>query len=296
MHLRLPTILFLLLLCSPPALAWNAAGHRLSALIAWRAMQPATREFVSHTLAEHPDYAGWREKTANGTPAEILAEAACWADRIRHDPRFYDETAESPTPSISGLFDHARHKRWHYVDLDTEGKVRAGEIDRRIADLSQRLRTGDNPGELVWALPWLLHLVGDIHQPLHVGNYGDEGGNTVTIDNPLNRRQTDGSLHRYWDDLPGPAALRGRQLEQKAGQLIASYRPPRQGSVSLWRTESHHLLDLVYPGRNDGILIIDEAFDHQARHIAERRVAEAGWRLGRLLDEIVKARVSRGTR
>ena len=62
------------------------------------------------------------------------------------------------------------------------------------------------------ALPWLLHLVADIHQPLHVGLDGDEGGNKVEIENPFNKRLPFTNVHTYWDDLPGPPWLRGKRL------------------------------------------------------------------------------------
>lgn len=282
-------------LCSPLAHAWNAAGHRLSAVIAWQQLSPATRTRISAALARHPDYPRWQEKSRQDDKRDIFAEAATWADSIRHDPRYYDEGREEPTATIPGLLDHARHKSWHYLDLDADGKRRAGEIDRQIGKISQLLRSTASPEQISWALPWLLHLVGDIHQPLHVGRHGDEGGNRLQIENPA-RRQPFSSLHQYWDDLPGPSSLRGKRLDQRASDLLARHPAPAQGSVLTWRTESHRLLDAAYPPAAGSLLpLVDAEFADQAQIIAEQRIVAAGVRLGRLLEEIYARRVSRET-
>lgn len=278
------------------ALAWNAAGHRLVAVIAWHQLSPASRDFVITALARHPDYANWAIRAKTDKAIELFAEASTWPDDIRSDPRFHDEEREPPTPAVPGLADTARHKRWHYLDLDPQGKVVAGEIDRQIERLSHLLRSTSQKTEISTALPWLIHLVADIHQPLHVGRHGDEGGNEVEIENPFNKRLPFSSLHVYWDDLPGPPWLRHKRLIQSAGQLLETLPPPEQGTVADWREESHALLDIAYPEAKGSLLpLITEAFHQQSRAIANRRIVDAGYRLGRLLDAIVRTRVSRET-
>ena len=126
------------------------------------------------------------------------------------------------------------------------------------------------------ALPWLLHLVGDIHQPLHVGRHGDEGGNAVEIENPFNKRLPFSSLHLYWDDLPGPPWLRGKRLEDNARRLLERYPAPEQGNVARWREESHRLLDSAYPTEPGSLLpIVSEAFHRASRDTANRRIVDA---------------------
>ena len=285
-----------LTLTSPLASAWNGAGHRLVAAIAWQHLSPPTRAFVDAVLASHPDHATWtaRGKADEGMP--VFAEASTWPDDIRRDARFHDADREPPTPALPGLPDTARHKNWHYVDMDASGQVRAGELDRQIERLTQVLASSSQTAQLAYALPWLIHLVGDIHQPLHVGRQGDEGGNTIAIENPYNRRQPLTRLHAYWDDLPGPPWLRGKRLEQRAESLEARYPAPVIGDVGLWREESHNLLSVAYPDTTDGALpVISAAFNQQAHAVADRRIVEAGYRLADLLEHIVKQRVSRGT-
>lgn len=283
------------LLISPLAHAWNSAGHRLSALIAWQQMSETTREAVSEALNRHPDHPLWVSKASSSEPAAIFAEASTWPDSIRNDPRFYDEDRQSPTAAIAGLPDNARHKHWHYVDLDAKGQRTKGELDRQIDRLSRVLRSTTQNDQITYALPWLIHLVGDIHQPLHVGHHDDEGGTRTEIENPLSKRLPFSSLHTYWDDLPGPSSLRGKRLEKFAHRLIELHPAPVQGNVALWRDESHRLLSNAYPENGSLLPAITESFDQQSRQTANRRISEAGYRLGRLLERLFSARVSRET-
>ena len=294
MHRFLFALLFFL--PATPALAWNAAGHRLVAVIAWQQLSPASREAVTAALAGHPDQARWAERARSDDGIDIFAEAATWPDDIRNDPRFYDEDREPPTPPLPGLPDTARHKRWHYVDLDAGGQVRDGELDRQIVQLTKMLRSGGKNAQISNALPWLIHLVADLHQPLHVGRHGDEGGNQLAIENPFNPRLPFTNLHTYWDDLPGPPWLRGQRLEKNAARLIEDFPAPTQGDVRQWRDESHRLLGEVYPKASGSLLpIVDEDFRRRSREIANRRLVDAGYRLGRLLESIFGQRVSRET-
>ncbi|PKO42523.1 MAG: hypothetical protein CVU31_14350 [Betaproteobacteria bacterium HGW-Betaproteobacteria-4] len=270
-----------------PASAWNAAGHRLTAVIAWQQLSPTTQTAIGKALSRHPDYARWVDRSHSSQDVDIFAEAATWPDDIRNDPRFYDDGREPATPALPGLTDTARHKRWHYVDLDAAGQVKAGELDTRIERLSRLLRSTGKKAEISNALPWLTHLVADIHQPLHVGRHGDEGGNEVEIENPFNKRLPFTNLHVYWDDLPGPPWLRGKRLQQNAARLLENHPAPRQGNVALWRDESHRLLAEAYPTTSGSLRpIVTEDFRQRSRAIAERRIVAAGYRLGRLLDDI----------
>lgn len=279
---------------SPSSHAWNAAGHRLTAIIAWQQLSETSRHKVSTILATHPDYEHWLKRAKSATGAAIFAEAATWPDDIRHDPRFKDASdLEAPG---AGLVDNGRHKDWHYVDLNRDGSVNAGLLDKKIDDLVSVLRSTAEMRQITYALPWLLHLVGDIHQPLHVGLQGDDGGNAVEIENPFNHRLPFSSLHTYWDDLPGPPWLRGKRLTQKADRLIATYRPAKQARVRLWRNESHALLAHAYPNTQGSLLpVITEDFHRQANRITEQRLVDAGFRLGRLIESIWGTGVSHET-
>ncbi|KAB2928095.1 MAG: S1/P1 nuclease [Dechloromonas sp.] len=284
------------LLCSLPAAAWNGAGHRLVAVIAWQQLSVPTRQFVAHALAAHPDHPRWVEHAGGFGDSAIFAEAATWADSIRNDPRYHDEGRGDATPLLAGRFDSRRHRDWHYVDVDATGHPVKGELDQQIKRLSRLLGQTTEPLEITYALPWLAHLVADIHQPLHVGRTDDDGGTRFAIENPFKRRQPFTTLHAYWDDLPGSSSLRGRRLQREAARLIGERRPPPQGDADLWRLESLRLHAIVYPQQVGSLLpIIDASFQQRAQATAERRLAEAGYRLGHLLEAGLRQQVSRET-
>jgi len=289
--MRFLLIFLCALLGAPPALAWNAAGHRLVALIAWQQLSAPSRRFVGAALALHPDYGRWRERAGGQGEAAIFAEAATWADGIRGDPRYYDEGRDAPTPLLAGRFDSRRHRDWHYADFDAAGRPAGGQIDRQIMRLSRQLAAAARPADAAYALPWLLHLVADIHQPLHVGRAGDYGGARYPVLAPDRRGSSLTTLHAYWDDLPGPSSLRGQRLQREAARLLTASRPPAQGDADLWREESRSLHASIYPRQSGAV--IDAAFDRQARAIADRRLSEAGYRLGRLLESSLGARLAR---
>lgn len=278
--------------------AWNAAGHRLVAAIAWQEMSPAARTLAGRWLDAHPDSRRWLERgDAGDSRRTLFIEASTWADELRDDPRFYDESNETPRPSIVGWDDSARHRHWHYLDLPASGDKRPGngDIDRQLQRLLDVLRDGSERQRLQ-ALPWVIHLVADIHQPLHVGSRGDEGGNGFRIVDAENPRRPESNLHRWWDDLPGPPWLRGERLETAATRLAASRTRPVLGDVSLWCDESRKLAHaFAYPtAAGDLPAPISAEFRARSRDLAEQRIYAAGVRLGQILDKLLSP-VSRET-
>lgn len=285
------------------AFGWNAAGHRLTAAVAWRALAPETRQAVAALLERHPDRRRWESRVRPGDDPGRVAfiEASTWPDDIRRDPRFHDE--ENGPPAPPGLVDTARHRRWHHMDLPVAGRplqpLPADGIDRRLAALAATL--GDpaaDPAARAYALPWLIHLVADIHQPLHVASRydrhgeADDGGNRLPLRDPFSRRRPETNLHAYWDDLPGPPWLRGERLDRQAAGLPAG---PAGGDVARWRDESLAIArDFVYalPTDADGTATVDAAYAEAARGIARQRIAAAGARLAAWLDRLLGPRGS----
>ena len=295
-------------LCLPlAAQAWNATGHRVVALLAWQQLAPDARQQLIQLLSAHPEFADWRQKAGLDDPALLLAEAAVWPDTLRHDRRYYDERTstcdsapkESCPQPIPGLPDQAQHRPWHYVDIDSRGNRLAGEVDRQIPRLSAELRYAQDPARVAYAIPWLLHLVADIHQPLHVGNGEDEGGNSLVADNPFDKESKPGTLHRLWDNLGGPSRLRGQKLWARAQTLLAHHPAPAAGDVLHWREESRALHATVYasvPQAGSGVFVPDMDYMNKAQATADQQLVHAGYRLGWLLAQSLKQRVSHGTR
>lgn len=285
-----------------PAAAWNAAGHRISAMIAWEYMDAPTRNAVAAILEQHPDFEHWQLR-ANGADPDLTAflEASTWPDDIRRDKRFYTAGSEEPTSTQPGFPDMERRLSWHFVDRPVGWYDRLlpspGVIDRQLVALARIV--GDRkekPSARAYALPWLIHLVGDAHQPLHAASrYGpdgrsDQGGNRVTINNPFHPHSSSTSLHRYWDDLPGPPWLNGSRLHSTVIALTSRYAAPAAtGTPEQWIDESWQLAsEYAYPPEIDAAPTITADFHNQALTIANRRVTEAGYRLAALLQQLLR--------
>ena len=291
-----------LLSISPTAAAWNAAGHRLSAAIAWRQMDTPTREAVGSLLAQHPDYAAWQTRSLSKQPAyTAFLEASTWPDDIKRDKRFHDAD-ESPTPLLAGYSDMGRHRDWHYVDADNTRARGSGELDIRLDLLIRRQETRhEADSQRAIALAWLIHLLADAHQPLHTASHydesgrSDEGGNGQWIENPFHPRRSSMTLHTYWDDLPGPPWLRGERLEAAADALEkragASLRQNDPGTSKQWIAESRALAkSAAYDGLEGEIPTLSADYHERALKTARERVALAGRRLGLLLERLLKPR------
>jgi hypothetical protein len=286
-----------LLVFSPLAEAWNATGHRLVATIAWLKLEPKAREEVALLLRAHPDYERWRGRAGKGdVDARAFVAASTWADEIRKDPRFFDAGREQATPLLAGFPDMERHRDWHFVNWPLSAGARSaplgGTLDQQIPMLAKLLvRREEQESTRAYALVWLIHLVGDAHQPLHASlrvESGHDDEALIVVNRFASGRQRS-TLHAFWDDLPGPSGLRGAPLDAAARALIAAHAPPPAGATSdEWLDESWRLArDEAYPPGTDNPVTIDAAFYEKSVRIAERRVAAAGYRLAALLNELL---------
>ena len=234
-----------------------------------------------------------------GDRLAVFVEASVWADAIRDAVAFEDSAAErSPPPR--GFPDMERRRDWHYVNQplgESSAQVRRGRLHEAIPLLQGWLGDRRSPYRS-YALVWLLHLLADLHQPLHVSTRrladgsDDAGGNEVEvlIDGSLlsdRKRGRSRNLHAYWDELAAPPWLSGKRLAQLSERLMREY-PPRRGPVDLpaWRAESFVLAGNAYRGVEAGGRRIRVGVgDHQEnRRLAEGLVTLAGYRLADLLD------------
>lgn len=309
-HLRLLATLLLAFVWIP-ALAWNTGGHRVAARIAWQSLQPAQQATLWEILQAHPDFPHWHSRHRHALErvqsapdrSAVFAEAACWADAIR-DAADYSDGDPSASVSGSKLPDRLRHRDWHFVNqpLGEPGRtILGGQLHNAIPRLVLML-AGPDREQQAFALVWLLHLVADLHQPLHVAtrrlgrNRHDSGGNLVAVrvDPTLigaDQRGRRMSLHAYWDDLVAPPWLRGARLDRLAGRLMAEYAPPVEaGQAADWQLESYRLAEVAYRALHQGgrVAMIDIADHQRNRRIAERQIALAGYRLADLLRRLLK--------
>jgi nuclease S1 len=202
---------------------------------------------------------------------ERLAYVGTWADDIRSDPAW------------------AKADSWHWVTIQpgqtyAESKKNpAGDVIEAIARFERILADTAAPRtERQQALKWLVHLVADVHQPLHVGRGDDRGGNEIVVlwfGEPSN-------LHSVWDSgLILRTELSSPELAEKADVATAEEAKAWQSSTALeWASESSALLDKVYT-LGDRRLSFRYVFEQWPT--VEKRIGQAGVRLAGLLDRLL---------
>ncbi|MBV9773465.1 MAG: S1/P1 nuclease [Gemmatimonadetes bacterium] len=295
--------LILLVLGVSPTLAWDDFGHRLVARIAWENMTPQARaRAISILRGAAPETrlagAGGTGTLSPQQQMELFANAAVWPDSIRNvnDPR-------------NEKYDHPYR---HYVDISWRqatdfGPVQPsdhreqGDLLRDVSRLQQKL-TGGTPEEQATALAWILHLVGDIHQPLHASarvtprdECGDAGGNDFKLEVLQgDRRRT---LHSVWDGIITDNLRKSSEpLETSLTRALTevTQRHPRgefaseigQTDFRQWARESVAIAQRsVYRAPLARDHAAPAAYRQAAFRAAEPRVALAGYRLADLLNQ-----------
>lgn len=323
-------LLALLFALALPATAWGwvGTGHKVIALIVWEELTPAARARATEILKQHPRY---EKDLLDGLPpgsdqsaAEryAFAVAAVWPDLVK--------SQSNPMHFV------ANHPQWHYIDLPYHPE--GGADDARIAQAPAGDEGKSGPRDVVEALTknaddlrnpatsaqdkaialcWILHLGGDIHQPLHAIQMfssqfpdGDRGGNALLVLREARYSNTQMNLHLLWDELPGNYAT-DQPIRDLAVGLRADPDLSRQRLKDLvavkdfagWAQESHHLaikyvyLDgtlkaatEVHGGKADPSLQVPglpEGYLQQAEHVAFHQVVLAGYRTADLLNRLL---------
>jgi hypothetical protein len=226
------------------ARAWGCKGHQVVALLAEKHLTPHALAMVKKILADSPIDPNLSRYCKEGG-VDPLADASTWPDDMRG---LRPETAP-----------------WHYVDIPlgtTRREVekfcdpKGGCVTRAITDELAVLRSADsNPKDRADALRFLIHFVGDLHQPLHAATNNDEGGNCVPVAffdtlpqlrNPQSESYAP-NLHGVWDTNILERATAGKTVDQVASGLDASFLKKivawQKGSPNLdaWAWESYKL-------------------------------------------------------
>lgn len=245
------------------ASAWGQRGHALVGALAERDLSPAARTEVARLLA--------------GEPEPTLAGVASWADTLREND-----------PDLG-----RRSAKWHYVNMAEDGCAARPATQCPDGDclyaaiVTQRAILADRGRPLAerrQALKFLVHFVGDAHQPLHAGYARDRGGNTHQI-----RHAGEGSnLHRLWDaELPARPGLSRRE------QRDALLRRPLPSGAAIadpmhWTAAACRLAlrPGFYPKAGSDV---GDAYLTRWRPVADAQLRLAGHRLARLLDAALGA-------
>jgi hypothetical protein len=269
------------------AYAWGPSGHRIVAMIAYRHAKPSTQQKIDALLNDRR-----------------LESIANWADEVRSD--------------------RVETTRWHYADIPRDAdefkpsRDCTREKDDQGRDLGdcaiaaiKRFRTvlskKTNPKlRRAEALKFLVHFVGDLHQPLHCGDPNDKGGNDIAV--TFLGKQT--KLHKVWDsgiisnaklsDEEFAAALEATLIEdaevatpEEIKEMKARIAQMQKGTLEEWARESHELaMSHAYKAPSGALMVepssteklSDDYYENNWR-VVDDQLLKAGLRLARILDE-----------
>jgi hypothetical protein len=314
--MRIIAVVFVFLGFISPARAWWDMGHMEVAAIAYGRLDDAIRPKVDALIKQHPAYSLWirdLESLPESDKAQAaFVHAATWADDIKgalsckvsNTPGCYnyDKITDSTAAQNIGTSDHIVHDYWHYYDIpfspDGEAKEPAPPVNAltQIRLLKTALGDHNSSDDLkCYDLVWLLHLVGDAHQPLHaVSRYthqlkGDQGGNLESVNVGATQPT---KLHFVWDGILGDrgtaaAAIGAASLLPAPDPALAKIDDPEA-----WFQEGAALAQqYAYTaeiGPDKGPYDLSAAYFGKAKSIAEAQVALAGQRLANLINVALK--------
>lgn len=238
------------------AMRWGPMGHRIVARVAATRLSPEAAHEVSRLLD-------------GGT----LASVANWADSFR--------------------VTHPETGPWHYVDIPTwessynaerdckDRKCVIEALTDQIAILGDKRRSKDDRAQ---ALKFVVHFMGDMHQPLHAGERADKGGNDVKL--TFNGNAS--NLHSVWDS--GLLNATGESEDALVATITArlatrgDLREMASGSITDWAVESHdYARDVVYRFLPPS-LVLDSSYLREVRPVLEDRLLRGGVRLAAVLN------------
>jgi hypothetical protein len=256
---------------------WGKVGHEVVAFIADKNLSPAAREKIKPLLA-----------------GETFEEISIWADTYKQS--------------------HRNTGPWHYINLPVRQIVTINDIpqyyslnghhptDNVISQIKINIRELKNQNssmkEKQIALKFLVHFMGDVHMPLHVGDDNDAGGNDkrVRYFSPTSRSDHGHvtNLHSLWDNLievkaaEDPAQL-GDELNKKISDL--EKQKWSSGSVENWAIESYSVSkNIIYPdflaGPTETVVPLPRNYYSKMRPICNGQLEKAGVRLAKVLEEI----------
>jgi hypothetical protein len=234
--------LSLLTLAAPSAHAWGCKGHQTVALIAEKHLTPEARQMVQKLLSDNPIDPKLKRWCGNAT-TDLMVDASTWPDDVRN------ERNNGP---------------WHYIDIP-RGRQKGsldeycgtqGCVTRAIEEQRAILKdTSADPLKRAEAIRYLIHFVGDMHQPLHAITNADNGGNCVPVKylhheplpNPLHPEREDFSpnLHQIWDTEIVERDMEVSNPHRYADELDEKFRPESAAwesagiHVDNWAWESH---------------------------------------------------------
>ncbi len=215
-HRNKITVLFFFSILLPSlSLAWGSTGHRAVGLIAENHLTLKARKAIKKITGD-----------------ESLAQMSTWPDYIKSNPK------------------HDFRKPWHYINIKDGGTYTKTATNSRgdvVISINEQIKTLKNKkstkNQKAIALKFLVHLIGDIHQPLHVGRSKDRGGNSLKI--LFFKAET--NLHRLWDEnMIDHSKLSFTELTRFVDRPSQFHKKWLNTNAEDWANEAVRLRGIVY--------------------------------------------------
>lgn len=304
---------FMLCLLPHTTFAWNDVGHKVVSYIAWENMTPQARQKAFELLMSAPEDSGlaWLLPPDSRSFAlrqrDFFGIASTWSDIVR----------DNKSPIRRGKYHQGI---WHYkdsfwkqvnglaVDIKEMQPDKTNAVERLVF-LHKAVSDSSIPAsERAVYLAWILHLTGDIHQPLHCSARvtesepkGDQGGNLFYLE-PKKENSTEPrlNLHWYWDSILRQAYPRkdesdGNYIPMIGSKIIKRYpmnKLQAEANVinfDVWQQEGFKKAKAeLYPTTLKRDALPSKMYEKNAINISERAMALAGYRLAKMLNEIFK--------
>jgi osmotically-inducible protein OsmY len=312
MSVKILLILAIAAIFVSSVLAWDDTGHKLTAYIAWEQMSPQARERAIKILLSAPEDSDLSvfylqdSRSATAKQRELFMITSTWADIVRNK-------------DFKNRYAKYHHGTWHYLDTfwrEVNGKVElVPELESDKENAIERLFVFDKmlrdssagDADKAIALAWILHIGGDIHQPLHdsarvteLDPKGDQGGNRFMLSPKDAKGEDRVSLHWYWDSIVGRNIPRindacdSDYLPAIAQQMMKKYPFAKMrnrlkiGKFDDWQQEGFQIASTkLYPASLKFGEMPSESYKKQAFEIAKEQIALAGYRLGEMLNQIL---------
>ena len=282
----------LFLLATRAAFAWSDDGHELVAQIAFDRLTPAKQQKLSAIVAT----------LSSGKAPYNAVTVACWPDDIK--------------------WQRPGTKPWHYIDIPVPSGPAPGapNVVTKLTEMVAQYKAADagprtqaNRRRKAEAIAFLIHFAGDIHQPLHAAEHAsDGGGNAVTIANAAKGT----NLHHFWDgaygvrmasnsgnvvvpgNSPRPITALETAFRARVGAIVSQYPPGFNWNhlgqdYAAWAQETHDkAVSIAYAGLKPSGMTsnpatVTPAYVSEAKALAGKRIALAGYRLAALLDSLL---------
>lgn len=290
------------------AFAWDESGHKTTAYIAWQRMTPEVREKVHKILMAAPEdssigmyFFGFGSRPLETKRREHFMLMSYWPDIVRDR-------------SFDNRYKKYHQGDWHYSNVfwtekdgkaePVEGMEPAGKALAKISEFSNLIRSDAPDSEKAVAIAWLEHLIGDVHQPLHisalVSQYnpkGDQGGNLFFLTPKGTPREQQDNLHSLWDQIlvryqPNVDGACDSVFIDPFGIEIMKKHPYEKLAsranvldVDVWANESLKAAqDVVFKDIKFGEKP-DAKYMKRAFELSQERIALAGYRMGNLFNE-----------